>query len=149
MEFPDTSTIQFMNNYLIDTNTIIAFLHGNIDVDKRIANVGIKHCYVSEITLCELYFGAYNIKDRYQQEREKEFKRIELLQKKFPILGFKSSAELFGNIKAQLVKTGLIIDEFDILIGSSAITNGMIVVTDNVSHFSRIPGLKYENWLTR
>jgi len=41
------------------------------------------------------------------------------------------------------------IDEFDIVIAGQAISEGLTVVTDNIKHFNRIPGLKIEDWMER
>lgn len=41
------------------------------------------------------------------------------------------------------------IDEFDIVIAGQAISEGLTVVTDNIKHFNRIPGLKIEDWMKR
>ena len=67
---------------------------------------------------------------------------ISLLKNKliFPAL------ELFGDIKTKLESEGNRIDDFDILIGSTAVKNNLIMVTDNIKHLERIPNIKIENW---
>ena len=77
---------------------------------------------------------------------KQELTRIGKVMRHFPIVPLPEDGQDFGKIKASLVKRGLIIDDFDISIASTAIKNGLIVVTDNVKHFSRIDGLKVENW---
>jgi tRNA(fMet)-specific endonuclease VapC len=47
-----------MKQYLLDTNICIFLLRGNYDVDKKIDNVGLNHCAISEITEAELRYGA-------------------------------------------------------------------------------------------
>ena len=47
----------------------------------------------------------------------------------------------------RLKKSGLIIDEFDILIGATAIANNMILVTRNIKHFERLENIKIDNWI--
>ena len=44
-------------------------------------------------------------------------------------------------------KLGKPIDSFDLLIAATALENDLILVTNNLKHFSRIPGLKIENWM--
>jgi hypothetical protein len=51
--------------------------------------------------------------------------------------------------KARLTKTGNLIDDFDLLIGCSAVANNLIMVTDNVKHLSRIKNIVIENWVFR
>ena len=64
----------------------------------------------------------------------------------FDVISIKDSVELFGSNKAYLKNKGLIIDDFDILIGSTAIKHNLIMVTENVKHLSRLPGISVENW---
>lgn len=54
--------------------------------------------------------------------------------------------EIFGINKAGLEKDGTPPDDFDLITASIALTHNLILVTNNVSHFSRIKGLKLENW---
>jgi tRNA(fMet)-specific endonuclease VapC len=67
----------------------------------------------------------------------------------FQILPIFSSLDLYAIEKARLRKCGQVIDEFDLLIGVSSITNEMILVTNNESHFSRINNIKIENWVKK
>jgi len=53
----------------------------------------------------------------------------------------------FALIKAELKKQGKLIDDFDIFIAAIALSNEMILVTNNEKHFERIPNLTIENWL--
>ena len=54
--------------------------------------------------------------------------------------------DTFGELKAKLEKSGKTIDDMDLLIGSTALTHNLILVTNNISHFERIEGLEIENW---
>ena len=49
----------------------------------------------------------------------------------------------------ELRKQGLMIDDFDILIGATALKYDMILVTENIKHLSRVPGIIIENWINR
>jgi tRNA(fMet)-specific endonuclease VapC len=53
---------------------------------------------------------------------------------------------LYAKEKARLRKEGNIIDDFDILIGCSAIANDLVLVTRNEKHFKRLTSIKIENW---
>lgn len=55
----------------------------------------------------------------------------------------------YAEVKAHLRRTGLLIEEFDMLIGSSAVHHGYVMVTENFDHFERIPGIEIENWVER
>lgn len=56
---------------------------------------------------------------------------------------------LFADTKALLRQQGKLIDDFDLLIGTTALKDNMTLVTDNVKHLARIPGLHIENWVKR
>lgn len=47
-----------MGQYLLDTNICIFLLRGQYDVDKKIDEVGLENCHISEITMAELKYGA-------------------------------------------------------------------------------------------
>ena len=53
-----------------------------------------------------------------------------------------------ADIYTDLYRRGIMIDDADILIAATALTHGLTVVTNNQKHFSRVPGLQIENWLT-
>jgi tRNA(fMet)-specific endonuclease VapC len=54
--------------------------------------------------------------------------------------------DIFAMEKARLSKMGIIIDDFDLLIGASALANELIMVTNNVGHLSRLKGIHLEDW---
>lgn len=64
----------------------------------------------------------------------------------FNIIPIREVLELFGGEKARLVKSGIAIPDFDILIALTAEQYGCILVTGNEKHHSRIAGIKIENW---
>lgn len=133
--------------YLLDTNILIEFVHGNRDIIDRLLHVGFNHCCMSIISLQELYYGAYNTPNRTYFEQE--MTRIEMLRQRFDILPLPEQADGYGQIKANLIKSGQPVDDFDMLIGGQAISTGLTVVTDNLKHFNRMHGVKVENWMQR
>lgn len=60
-----------------------------------------------------------------------------------PIFG---SLDVYANEKARLRKVGKSIDDFDLLIGASAIANDLVLVTNNIKHFDRLNDVKIEDW---
>lgn len=131
--------------FLLDTNILIEIIHGNMAVIKKVEAVGPRKCFMSIISLHEMYFGAYNApKGKY---RDQELKRIEWLQKRFVVINLSDKgAESYGEAKAYLRRIGRPVDEFDLLIGEQAIVNGLVLVTHNVRHFKDMPGLEVEDW---
>ncbi len=129
--------------YLLDTNTCIYFLNGNESLNKKFGEIGVYSLSISNCVLAELYFGAYRSK-----KIEENVKHIELFKKNLTVLSdSEESARLFGKIKAELRSKGTIIEDFDILIASIAISNNRILITNNTEHFERIEGLKIQNWV--
>ena len=130
-----------MNGYLLDTNICIYLLKGQRGIVEKIEVTGCDNCFITDVTLAELWFGAYNSNRIEQQKRG-----ISYLDQLFNVISIKDSVELFGSNKAYLKSRGTIIDDFDILIGSTAIKHNLIMVTENVKHLSRLPGITVENW---
>lgn len=140
-----------MNNklYLLDTNVLIDFIDGVDTVIEHVLNVGVRSCCMSVISLHELYFGAQLARERKEEFYDKEMKKISKLQEYFTVLPLEKGGELYGHIKYVLRKKGKMADEFDMLIASQALCEGLTVVTDNVKHFENIPNLNIENWTER
>lgn len=131
-------------HYLLDTNICISLLKNKYGVRETIKKVQPVNCFVSEITLGELYFGA-----AFSNNKEERLKDVSFIVNHFKIIPITDALPLFGDVKAELKRKGLLIDDFDILIGCSAIINNMIMVTDNVKHLERLPDIIIENWTKR
>ncbi len=56
------------------------------------------------------------------------------------------SLDLYAKEKARLRKAGILIDDFDLLIGVTSVTHNLIMVTNNTEHFNRIQGISLEDW---
>lgn len=130
-----------MNGYLLDTNICIYFLKGLHELDKKIAAVGEQACFISEITVAELKYGVENSKTV-------EIMRVivETFIPKFAVIPIYNSLDIYAKEKAKLRKQGLLIDDFDILIGATAVANNMVMVTNNVAHLSRLDDIVVEDW---
>lgn len=110
---------------------------------KKVQEVGAYSLALSHSVLAELYFGAYNSK-----RVDANLHRIEVFKRNLAILSESDeSARLFGKIKADLRAKGNMVDDFDILIASVAVSNDCILITNNTIHFERIEDLKLDNWL--
>jgi tRNA(fMet)-specific endonuclease VapC len=62
------------------------------------------------------------------------------------ILPILHAIDLYAKEKARLRKLGTLIDDFDLLIGVTALFHNLIMVTNNTDHFKRIDGIELENW---
>lgn len=83
------------------------------------------------------------------QNQSALWSRIEsLILKRVSVLEIRTEdAVLAGDLLAHLWSIGKPIEVEDVLIGASALSRGLTVVTHNLNHFRRIPGLKVEDWL--
>lgn len=130
--------------YLLDTNICISLLKTKYGIREAVLKAKTKNCFVSEITIEELYYGASK-----SSNREERVKDVDFIVSHFGIVPIFRALPLYGDLKAKLESEGNRIDDFDILIGTTAIVNGMVMVTDNVKHLGRLPGIKIENWTMR
>ena len=135
--------------YLLDTNILVEFVHGNRAVINRIMQAGFDRCCMSVVSLQELYYGAYKARTRREAYYEQEMVRIGMLRERFTVLPLSEAADGYARTKLALLQAGKPVDEFDMLIGGQALDEGLTVVTDNVKHFERMPGVKIENWRER
>lgn len=127
--------------YLLDTNVLIAMFRKQHGIRESILQVGVNNCFVSEVTIAELKVGAYKTNDPRQWREVKETSDA------FSIIPITASDfDLYARNRALLENQGARIDSFDLLIGSSAVNNGLAIVTHNKKHFARIPNLQIEDW---
>jgi len=130
-----------LKKYLLDTNICIFYLKGRFDLDTKVRNVGVENCFISEITVAELKFGAEN-----SEHVERNRSVVTNLLSVFQVIPVFGSLDVYAKEKARLRKRGDLIDDFDLLIGATAIANELIMVTNNTKHFVRMDGMVLEDW---
>lgn len=131
--------------YILDTNVVSALMKGTAAVVERLAATAPADVAVPQPVLAEIAFGI---------ERLPRSKRRAALQSRFDLM----SAELpraewndvvsqtFGRIKATLERRGTRIEDFDAAIAAHALALDATLVTANVDHMVRVPGLHVEDW---
>jgi len=128
--------------YLLDTSICVFFLRGRLNLNEIIKDKGRKNCFVSEITVAELRFGAEN-----SNSKTISHATVDAFLAGLSIVPIYGSIHLYAKEKVRLRSIGMPMnDEFDLLIGVTAIQNNLVLVTDNVKHFARLDGIKIENW---
>ncbi|MGC4231797.1 MAG: type II toxin-antitoxin system VapC family toxin [Niabella sp.] len=132
-----------MKKYLLDTNICIYFIKGQFNLHRKIRAAGEENCLLSEITVAELKYGIEN-----SIQKEKNRKNIEAFIAKFDILPIFPVLDIYAKEKARLKTKGRILDDFDLLIGTTAIFNSLTLVTKNISDFDRLDGIAIEDWTT-
>ena len=129
--------------YLLDTNIIAYYLKGEFPaISKHFETVRADEICIPSIVIAEIEYGAQKSKDY-----EKTISVYRSFTRNFKCLGFddKETAS-YGLIRRQLEKEGTPIGPNDLVIAATAIANDMILVTHNIREFSRIKGLKVEDW---
>jgi tRNA(fMet)-specific endonuclease VapC len=130
--------------YLLDTNICIYIAkHNPASVRERFAQHSANELAMSVITLGELRFGAEK-----SQAKEKALAVIEDLASLMNIEELtESAAEHYGQIRAELQKSGQMIGNNDLWIAAHARSQGWVLVTNNEKEFLRAEGLRVENWV--
>lgn len=116
-------------------------MKGKFNLENKFDNITADSCFISEMTLAELKFGIEK-----SEQKEKNKKAIDNFLTGVQILPIYSALDLYAKEKARLQNKGLPIDDFDFLIGVSAVTHKLVMVTNNTNHFKRISGIKLEDW---
>ena len=132
-----------MLKYLLDTNIVIYVLKRRPKAVLEIFNRNAIRMAISSITLSELIYGAEK-----SPNMDKNLEAIEEFVSHLDVLPYDAKAsQHYGQIKAALEKRGEIIGENDIHIAAHAISQGLILVTNNLREFIRVPNLARENWV--
>jgi tRNA(fMet)-specific endonuclease VapC len=106
------------------------------------SRISVDDMAISIITIAELQFGAFN-----SNKVKENLERIKYLRKIIKTINISTEiTEKYAKIKSGLRKSGNMIDDFDILIGSTAIVNNLILITNNEQHFNRLDNITIENW---
>lgn len=131
--------------FLLDTNTCIGIL---TDRSPRLT-ARWKTMQASQLRLCspvkaELWFGAAKSNKRAQVEQT-----LTVFFARFRSLPFDDqAARIYGVVRADLETKGTPIGPNDLLIASIALAGDLVLVTHNTAEFSRVNGLKLEDWET-
>jgi len=128
--------------YLLDTDVLVGLLRGNSRVKKNIdENHRIPKAF-SIISFGELLYGCHK-----SQHAAENLTQVRRLTSCYPVINIsRPIMERFAEMKAILSRSGVTIEDFDLLIGCTALTMDYIMVTNNFKHYSKIPGLKIVNW---
>ena len=132
-----------MLKYLLDTNIVIYVIKRRPIEVLGLFNEHAGRMAMSAITLSELYHGA--------EKSAKVSQNLEVIEEFSSLLEVlpytaKASAH-YGSIRNALEKVGQPIGVNDLHIAAHARSEGLVVVTNNVSEFARVPGLMVENWV--
>src|SRR5260370_35670959 len=129
--------------YMLDTDISIYLMRNYpAQLRERFEELAGQLC-ISSITLGELHFGAEKSARRIQN-----IEAIEAFTSRLETLPFSADAAAhFGQLRAHLARVGTPVGPFDMLIGAHARSEGLVLVTNNLREFDRMPGLQVENWV--
>jgi tRNA(fMet)-specific endonuclease VapC len=133
--------------YLLDTNVASEWMKGDQRVVERLRNMAKQDVAVPQPVLAELAYGI----ERLPRSKRRERLEDRLLAIRTEVRRMTWTDEVsaqFGTIKAALERRGERIEDFDAAIAAHALSVDAILVTTNVKHMGRIPGLRLEDWST-
>ena len=133
-----------MKQYLLDTNICAFILRDKYNVASHLLDAGIDNCHISIITYLELYYGAINSKNV-----QKNLRQVEVFARQIDVISIDEVIHQYAVEKVKLRKVGTPIDDFDLLIGATALIYGFTVVTENIKHLGKIENIEIENWVER
>lgn len=130
--------------YMLDTNTCIYIINRSPkQVYERLKKLSLGEVGISVITFCELQYGVA----KSAKPVENQLALTEFLAP-LEVLDFTSAcAAPYGEIRADLNKKGCPIGNNDLLIASHAISEGLVLISNNLKEFARVEGLQCENWI--
>ena len=131
--------------YVLDTNAVSALMKGSAAVVERLATTGPAEVAIPQPVLAEIAFGI---------ERLPRSKRRAALQARFDLLCVEvcraewtdAVSQTYGRVKATLERRGTRIEDFDAAIAAHALALDATLVTANLDHMIRVPGLRVEDW---
>lgn len=133
--------------FLFDTDVLSYIIRKDppSDLLSKLANIPSNEQFTTTITVGEMVYGACRKghNSDYYLDKLKHY-----VWPNINILSFDNqSAYIYGELRAELERKGIVIGEPDLRIASIAISNNLTLVSNNERHFKDIPRLSYENWL--
>jgi tRNA(fMet)-specific endonuclease VapC len=131
--------------YVLDTNAVSALMKGSAAVVERLAATEPANVAIPQPVLAEIAYGI---------ERLPRSKRRTALQARFDLICSElpraewtdTVSQAYGRIKASLERRGTKIEDFDAAIAAHALALNATLVTANLDHMTRVPGLRIEDW---
>lgn len=132
-----------MLRYMLDTNLCIRVLRDRPQSVRERFNAEAEGLCISTIVLTELLHGAAKSARPVENRTQ-----VEHFAERLQVLPFDAEAAAHaGDIRATLEREGRTIGGYDVLIAGHARSRGLIVVTGNLGEFTRVDGLRCEDWL--
>jgi tRNA(fMet)-specific endonuclease VapC len=131
--------------YILDTNAVSALMRGDTSVVAALGGKDKQDVAVSQPVMAEIAYGIERLPRSHRKERLRE--RFGLIRGEIPRIPWDDDvSDRFGAAKAALERTGQRLEDFDVAVAAHALSTGAVLVTANVRHLARVPGLKIEDW---
>ena len=131
--------------YVLDTNAVSALMRGDTSVVERLATQVPSDVAVPQPVIAELAFGI----ERLPRSRRRNAlqARFDLICSELPRAEWTDAvSQAYGTVKAALERRGSRIEDFDAAIAAHALAIDGTLVTANIRHMVRVPGLRVEDW---
>ena len=131
--------------YVLDTNVVSALIRHEPRIIDRLERMPRSEVAVPQPVLAEIAYGI----ERLPKSKRKETlrARFELVRAELePVRWTDEVSDAFGTVKSSLERAGHRIEDFDAAIAAHALAHGAILVTGNLKHMARVPGLVAEDW---
>ena len=129
--------------YMLDTNICIYVMKTYPPKLRDRFNAHAEELCISSITLGELHYGAEK-----SARRAENLTAVSHFAARCEVLSFgRRAAAHYGQLRAELERAGKPAGPYDMQIGGHARSEGLIVVTNNMREFARMPGVRAENWV--
>lgn len=132
-----------MLKYMLDTNMVIYTIKNRPEKVREAFTLHEGQTCISSVTLGELIYGAEK-----SSQPERNLSVIEGLAGRLEVMPFdEKAAAHFGQLRAELAKAGKSIGPYDLIIAGHARALGLVLITNNLKEFERVPGLRLDNWV--
>jgi tRNA(fMet)-specific endonuclease VapC len=131
--------------HCFDTDVLSVFLRRGAPpaTQRRLADVPPEEHTTTTVTLGELLYGAARLQSRSLHRAIEEY-----VENDVSIVPFdEPAAQAYAELRVELEAAGLRLDDPDLRIAAICLAHDLTLVTGNVRHFERVPGLRVENWL--
>jgi len=128
---------------MLDTNICIYVMKTYPSAVREKFNALAEQLCISSISLGELHYGAEK-----SSRRAENLAAVEHFVARLEVLAFADRAAAhYGQLRAELEQAGTLCGPHDMQIGGHARSEGLIIVTNNMREFARMPGVRCENWV--
>ncbi len=131
--------------YVLDTNVVSLLMKGDAKVIERLKGVSRADVCLPQPVVAEIAYGI----QRLSRSKRKDAlaSRFELLKSEIQRLDWSDEvSDAFGGLKSALERKGERIEDFDAAVAAHALAAGCVLVTANLKHMARVPGLEVEDW---